>query len=81
MAKSMYKHGISDAEMEYEINALRTDPMVRLGRKAERLKYQKTRQKLYQLRNLKKRGEALAAAGITWELLDCLVDDCEVEDL
>ena len=81
MARSIYKRGISDSEMECEIAALNNDPMVRLGRKAERLKYQKQRQKLYTLRNLKKRGEALAAAGITYELLDYLAEDCEVDDL
>lgn len=60
---------LSDERVEQEIDRLRESPYVKLARKEERLRYVR-RQALYTLRNLEKRGKALAAAGITLEMLD-----------
>ena len=65
----MFKKGLSDEEVEREIERLRKSPMVALARKNERLKNQR-RQTMYTLRCLEKKGLALAAEGITSELLD-----------
>ena len=54
---------LTDAEVEREIEKLQDSPFVQLARKELRLKY-KQRQKLYNLRNLEKRGKELAAAFI-----------------
>lgn len=55
---------LTDEQVELEIEQLKSSPYVKLARKAERVKYVR-RQKLYQLRNLEKRGKALAAQGVT----------------
>lgn len=60
---------LSDEEVEAEIKRLNETEEVALARREDRLKY-KRRQKLYMLRNLYKRGEALMEAGITREILD-----------
>lgn len=60
---------LSDDEVEKEIEILNNSEEVALARREDRLKY-KRRQKLYNLRNLYKRGEALMEAGITREILD-----------
>lgn len=60
--------GLTDAQVEQEILRLRESEYVKLARKEERIRYQR-RQVLYQLRNLEKRGKALAEAGITMEIL------------
>ena len=71
--------GISDAEVEEEIEKLKESPMVRLARKEQRLQY-KRRQVLYSLRAMEKRGRELTAMGYTIdtigsEFLDVLDDD------
>ena len=60
---------LSDEEVEREIERLNNTEEVALARREDRLKY-KRRQRLYLLRNLYKRGEALMEAGITREMLD-----------
>lgn len=60
---------LSDEEVEKEIERLNNTEEVALARREDRLKY-KRRQRLYLLRNLYKRGEALMEAGITREILD-----------
>ena len=55
---------ITDEQVELEIERLKGSPYVKLARKAERVKYVR-RQRLYQLRNLEKRGRELAAQGVT----------------
>ena len=62
---------LTDKQVEAEIERLRRDPMVALARKEERIRYQR-RQILYQLRSYEKKGKALAAAGITMDILDNL---------
>ena len=68
----MAKDWLTDEQVEEEIEALRTSPMVQLARKEEHLKY-KRRQALYQLRNLEKRGCKLAEQGITMDNIEVML--------
>lgn len=61
-----------------EIERLKASENVKLARKEQRLKY-KQRQFLYQLRNLEKRGKALAAQGYTLDNLEALIAQAEAE--
>lgn len=60
---------LTDEQVEKEVERLTNSDNVKLARKYERLKY-KRRQYLYSLRDLEKKGEKLAAAGITYDMLD-----------
>lgn len=70
---------LTDAEVEREIEKLQDSPFVQLARKELRLKY-KQRQKLYNLRNLEKRGKELAAVGVTIDKLDEYIASLEKEE-
>lgn len=70
----MAKDFLTDEEVEQEIERLRLSPDVALARKEQRIRYQR-RQFLYTLRNLEKKGKALAAAGITMEMLQELGEE------
>ena len=61
-----------------EIERLKASEHVRLARKEQRLKY-KQRQFLYQLRNLEKRGKALAAQGYTLDNLEAMIAQAEAD--
>ena len=67
----MAKNWLTDEQVELEIERLKDSPYVKLARKEARLRY-KRRQALYQLRDLEKRGKALADAGITSDMLDAV---------
>lgn len=73
------EYGLTDEQVEREIERLSKSPMVALARKKHRYDYRR-RQYLYQLRDLEKRGKALAAAGITMDSFNDLPDDFESED-
>lgn len=66
MEKSKF---LTDEEVEREIERLNQSEAVALARREMRLRYRR-RQRLYQLRDLEKKGKALMAAGITYEILD-----------
>lgn len=70
----MGKTFLTDAQVEREIERLQESEMVKLARREQRIRYQR-RQVLYNLRSLEKRGKELAAAGITLDMLDCMVDE------
>lgn len=71
---------IDESQVDREIERLTTDADVQLARAELRMKYRK-RQYLYQLRNLKKRGEELRKAGITQDNLYDIADRlAEMED-
>ena len=72
----MAKEFLTDEQVEKEIERLTQSPYVKLARKEARIKY-KRRQYLYGLRDLEKKGKALAKAGITMDILDKLDDDSE----
>jgi len=69
-------YGLTDEQVEQEIERLRQSPLVALARREHRIRYRR-RQFLYQLRDLEKKGKALEKAGITMEVLNALA---EVED-
>ena len=67
--------GLTDEQVEAEIERLNASEAVALARREARLKYRR-RQYLYQLRDLEKKGKALLKAGITREVLDSMYDNC-----
>jgi hypothetical protein len=70
--------GLTDEQVEQEIERLSQSPQVALARYEQRVRYRR-RQYLYQLRDLEKKGRALEKAGITREVLNTLAEyeDCE----
>jgi hypothetical protein len=70
--------GLTDEQVEAEIERLNASEAVALARREARLKYRR-RQYLYQLRDLEKKGKALMAAGITREILDAMYAVTEEE--
>ena len=62
---------LTDEEVEREIERLNQSEAVALARRELRLRYRR-RQRLYQLRDLEKKGKALMEAGITYEILDAM---------
>jgi hypothetical protein len=72
-------YGLTDAQVEEEIERLNASEAVALARREARLRYRR-RQYLYQLRDLEKKGNALIEAGITRELLDELYSKVEEDE-
>jgi hypothetical protein len=66
-----YEGFLTDEQVEAEIERLNKSEAVALARRETRLKYRR-RQRLYQLRDLEKKGKALMEAGITREVLDAM---------
>lgn len=64
----MAREILTDEQVEREIMRLVDSPYVQLSKKEEYIRTQR-RQRLYQLRYLEKKGKALAAAGLTLEML------------
>ena len=73
-------YGLTDEQVEAEIARLNASEAVALARREIRLKYRR-RQRLYNLRDLEKKGKALMEAGITREILDSMYADDADEDL
>ena len=71
--------GLTDEQVEQEIERLTKSPLVALARYEQRVKYRR-RQYLYQLRDLEKKGRALEKAGITREVLNALAELGEFDD-
>ena len=71
--------GLTDAQVEKEIERLNASPAVALARHEQRLKYRR-RQYLYQLRDYEKKGKALMDAGNTREMLDARYKNCGEEE-
>lgn len=70
---------LTDEQVEEEIARLNASEAVALARRALRLKYRR-RQRLYNLRDLEKKGKALMEAGITREILDSMYAEEAEED-
>lgn len=68
------KSDLTDEQVEQEIKVLSGSPLVKLGRKEQRIKYAR-RQRLYVLRYLEKRGRELQENGVTMEMLDELAKE------
>ena len=66
--------GLTDEQVEREIERLTVSPYVRLARAEQRAKYRK-RQYLYCLRSLEKHGKELAAAGMTEQMFKNMEDN------
>lgn len=74
----MARKKLTDEEVEQEIAELQNSPYVKLAKKEQRIRYRR-RQFLYGLRDLEKKGRALANTGVTLESLDKL-DEFENEE-
>lgn len=73
--KRRENYGLTDEEVEAEIERLNASEAVALARYEQRLKYRR-RQYLYQLRNYEEKGKALIAAGITRDILVGMYEEC-----
>ena len=71
------EYGLTDEQVEREIERLNASEAVALARRKARLEYRR-RQYLYTLRDLEKKGKALMKAGITREVLDAMYS-CDEE--
>lgn len=72
-------YGITDEQVEAEIERLTASEAVALARYEQRLRYRR-RQYLYQLRDYEKKGKALMKAGMTREVLDALYKNTEEDE-
>lgn len=72
-------YGLTDDQVEMEIERLAQSPLVALARREQRIRYRR-RQYLYQLRDLEKKGKALQKAGITMEVLNSLAELGDFDD-
>lgn len=70
----MAKHGLTDKQVEQEIERLKNSPYVKLAKTEERLKYRR-RQYLYGLRQYEKKGKELSDSGITVEILEAMYNE------
>lgn len=66
--------GLTDAQVEQEIERLKQSPYVKLAKKDEQIRYRR-RQYLYQLKSYEKKGKELSKAGITIEILESMDSD------
>lgn len=69
----MAREALSDEMVEEEIRQLLSSPYVKLANQERRIR-EKRRMYLYSLRQLEKKGKALADAGITPETLRAMYD-------
>lgn len=67
--------GITDEQVEIEIQRLKKSEYVKLAKAEERIRYRR-RQYLYGLRQYEKKGKELAESGITIEMLEAMDNDC-----
>lgn len=73
------RYGLTDEQVEQEIERLTQSPHVALARREQRIRYRR-RQFLYQLRDLEKKGRALEKAGITMEVLNAMAEMGDLDD-
>lgn len=65
----MARQGLTDKQVEQEIEKLKNSPYVKLARKEEQLRYRR-RKYLYTLRQYERMGKELENSGITFEVLE-----------
>ena len=70
----MAKTFLTDDEVEQEIERLQESPYVKLANKERRVR-QRRRMYLYGLRQLEKKGTALAESGITMDILNGMCEE------
>ena len=63
--------GLTDAQVEQEIERLKESHYVKLARKEEQIRY-KRRKYLYTLRAYEKIGKELEKSGVTFEILEAM---------
>lgn len=68
--------GLTDKQVEQEIEKLKQSPYVKLAKKEETIRCRR-RQYLYCLRQYEKKGKELAGAGLTIEMLEAMDKACE----
>lgn len=71
--------GLTDEQVEQEIDRLTKSPLVALARYEQRVRYRR-RQYLYTLRVLEKKGAALMKAGIDMDVLNALAEMGDYDD-
>ena len=71
---------ISADKVEKEIERLKQSEHVRLSQKEQRLKADRRRKMLADLRWHEKRGKQLEAAGVTWDNIRAFVEAASEED-
>lgn len=76
----MAKEKLTDEQVEAEIKRLNNSQFVKLAQKEIRLKY-KRRLRLYNLRNLEKRGKQLAKDGYTLDTLEAMIDELDESEI
>ena len=70
----MAKNGLTDSQVEQEIERLKESHYVKLARKEEQIRY-KRRKYLYTLRAYEKIGKELEKSGVTFEVLESMDKD------
>jgi hypothetical protein len=65
----MARTGLTDKQVEQEIEKLKNSPYVKLARKEEQIRYRR-RKYLYTLRQYERMGKELESSGITLEVLE-----------
>lgn len=63
--------GLTDVQVEQEIERLKESHYVKLARKEEQIRY-KRRKYLYTLRAYEKMGKELEKSGVTFEILEAM---------
>ena len=71
----MARQGLTDAQVEQEIERLKDSPHVKLARKEEQIRYRR-RKYLYTLRQYERMGKELESSGITFEILEQMDKEC-----
>lgn len=72
------QYGLTDEQVEQEIERLSSSPYVKLARAEHRAKYRR-RQYLYGLRQLDAHGRELAKAGMTEEMYESIQIELDEE--
>lgn len=75
----MYSKRLTDEEVDLEIQRLSRSPMVQLALKEIQVRTRRRRY-MYNLRNLEKRGQALADSGLTIETLYNMARDMDQQE-
>ena len=71
------RQGLTDEQVEQEIEKLRGSHYVKLARKEEQIRYRR-RKYLYTLRQYDRMGRELEQAGVTFEVLEAMEKECAV---
>ena len=65
----MARQGLTDNQVEQEIEKLKNSQYVKLARKEEQIRYRR-RKYLYTLRQYERMGKELEKSGVTFEVLE-----------